>query len=105
MTPSAKVFATLAALFAISAILLFGWSGCESMLEPRIYRGDNTPADVVIFGHAYPPQSVPLHIRLLHGYGWIPLLLLAYGSFKIVDRLDTASKSKGQAHEQSTPNP
>jgi hypothetical protein len=89
--PLVNVFLGFAFLFGICGIVLFAWSGCDDVSKPRIYRGPNIPEDVVLFGHAYRPDTIPLHVRLVHGYGWIPLLLLAYGSFKVAERLDSPS--------------
>jgi hypothetical protein len=99
MKLASHTFLTLSGFFLLATIIVFGWSGCEQMVNPRIYRGEGRPADVILFGKAYAPNQIPLKVRLAHSYGWIPLVLLTLGTFKAAGYFD----AKHEASKKASP--
>jgi hypothetical protein len=86
-------FLGLSALLLLATLAIGGWSGCEQLVEPRVYRGEGRPADVVLFAKAYPPDGVPQKVRFAHSYAWIPLLALTIGCFKAAGYFDAKQKT------------
>jgi len=71
------------AVFLFATLVVGGWSGCEQLLEPMVYKGGGLPADTILFGRAYSSDAIPLLVSLIHTYAWLPLLLLTICFFKL----------------------